>query len=85
MRNILILSQAEEILDEITQPLFSQIISRIELLRDFPELGGPMKDDYEGYRSLVVEMFLVIYRVVSDSKIEVALIHHCRRKPPSHF
>ena len=85
MRKILILSQAEEILDEITEPLFSQIISRIELLRSFPELGGPMQDDYEGYRSLVVEMFLVIYRVISELEVEVALIHHCRRKPPSRF
>jgi hypothetical protein len=36
---------------------------------------------FDGYRSTVVGMFRIVYRVLSARTIEVAYIRDCRRTP----
>jgi len=52
------------------------------MLRELPEMGAPMIDAFEGYRSLLVarNRYRVVYRVVSDDLVEVAYVRHCARQ-----
>lgn len=77
---VVLLPQAREDLDFIYDPLFSKITRRLQLLKDYPEMGVPMLGPFTGYRSLVVGLFRIVYRV-RESSIEIAYIRHCRRRP----
>jgi len=59
-----------------------QILSKLELLCDFPELGPAMFDAFAGYHALLAarNTYRVIYRIISDELIEVAYIRHCARQ-----
>lgn len=52
------------------------------MLREFPELGAPMLDAFQGYRSLLAarNQYRVVYRIVADDLVEVAYIRHCARQ-----
>lgn len=80
MRKILLLPQAQEDLDQIYNPLFSQIIQRLEILKEYPLLGTAMNGAFIGYRSFVVGIFRVVYKIISDGVIEIVYIRHCKRK-----
>jgi plasmid stabilization system protein ParE len=56
-----------------------QIIAKIELLKEFPEMGPAMFDAFQGCRALLAarQRYRIIYRVISDDLIEVAYIRHC--------
>jgi plasmid stabilization system protein ParE len=77
-----LLPRAEKELDALPSAIQDQIISKLELLRDFPELGPAMFDAFQGYRALLAakNTYRVIYRVVRDDLIEVAYIRHCARQ-----
>ncbi|MBI4063991.1 MAG: type II toxin-antitoxin system RelE/ParE family toxin [Elusimicrobia bacterium] len=81
-RQVILLPQAQKDLDEIYDPLFSKIIERLELLREFPDLGVPLGGPFLGYHSTVVEFFRIIYKVTIYGHIEVAYVRHCSRRPP---
>jgi plasmid stabilization system protein ParE len=59
-----------------------QIVNKLELLRDFPEMGPTMFDAFAGYRALLAarNTYRIIYRIISDDLIEVAYIRHCARQ-----
>jgi plasmid stabilization system protein ParE len=76
------LPKAKEDLLAISDPLFSRVVRRLELLRKFPELGGLMPKPCADMRSTVVEFFRIVYRLRADGVIEVAYIRDCRRLPP---
>lgn len=78
---VFLLPQVQEDLDSISDPLFSAIIRRLEVLKEYPEMGAPMAGPYAGYRSTVVELFRVVYRLLPSQTIEVAYIRDCRRRP----
>ena len=78
---IVLLSQAQEDLAAIREPLFSRVIKRIKTLKQYLEMGGPMAGPYEGYRSTVVDLFRVVYRATPGGVIEVAYVRDCRRRP----
>ena len=80
---LVLLPQALEYLDTLVDPLFSELLRRLETLKEFPELGAAMTGPFEGYRSLVVGFFRVVYRRLSPEVIEIAYIRDCRRKPLS--
>jgi plasmid stabilization system protein ParE len=82
LRKIHLLPQAVEDLDEIRDPQFSEVVARIQLLREFPSLGPVMDGFYLGYRCLTVGLFRVIYQVASKGDVEVAYIRHGRRELP---
>jgi plasmid stabilization system protein ParE len=81
---VILLPQAQEDLDAIFDPLLSRIVRRLQLLKAAPELGAPMMGRFQGYRSTVVGMFRIVYRIRrrrANQVIEVAYIRHCRRAP----
>ncbi len=80
---IVLLAQAQEELDALSDPLLSDIAHRLETLAEFPELGAAMAGPFAGYRSLVIGFFRVVYRRLSEDIIEIAYIRDCRRKPLS--
>ena len=79
-REVYLLPQAQEDLDIIRDPLFSAILERIQWLAEYPLWGASMDGPFSGYRSFVVGLFRVVYKVVSDHRIEVAYIRHCKRR-----
>jgi plasmid stabilization system protein ParE len=77
---VYLLPQAVRDLDEVNEPLFSQIISRINLLREYPSLGPSMEGPFKEYRVLTVDIFRVIYRVLDSSTVQIAYIRHIKRQ-----
>lgn len=57
-----------------------KILKKIELLFDFPRIGSPMFDDWEGYRQLVSEPYRIIYRIVTDDYIEISYIRYTKQR-----
>ena len=80
---VVLLPQACEDLDEIYDPSLARIVRRLRLLERFPEMGAPMVGPLAGYRSTIVGMFRIVYRVLPRKVIEVAYIRNCRRAPPA--
>jgi mRNA-degrading endonuclease RelE of RelBE toxin-antitoxin system len=68
-----LLPRADKELQALPSAIQDQIISKLELLRDFPELGPAMSDAFQGYRALLAarNTYRVVYRIVSDNLIEV--------------
>jgi len=77
---VVLLPQAQEDLDAIAEPLFSRVIHRLEVLKEYPELGAVMGGPFSGYRSAVVDLFRVVYRLLPKDVIEVAYVRDCRRR-----
>jgi len=78
---VVLLPQAQEDLDEIYEPVLGKIISRLRLLERFPEMGVAMIGPYGGYRSTVVAMFRIVYRLLPRGIVEIAYVRHCSRQP----
>jgi mRNA-degrading endonuclease RelE of RelBE toxin-antitoxin system len=68
-----LLPRAEKELQALPSAVQDQIISKLELLRDFPELGPTMFDAFQGYSAFLAarNTYRVVYRIVSDNLIEV--------------
>lgn len=81
-RRVKLLPRAEKELEALPAALQDQIISKLELLRDFPEMGPAMFDAFAGYRALLAakNTYRIIYRIVSEDEIEVAYIRHYARQ-----
>ena len=81
-RKVKLLPRAEKELAALPVVIQDQIISKLELLREFPEMGPAMFDAFQGYCALlaVKNTYRIIYRIISDDLIEVAYIGHCARQ-----
>jgi mRNA-degrading endonuclease RelE of RelBE toxin-antitoxin system len=81
-RKIKLLPRAERELAALPAAIQDQILNKLELLRDFPEMGPAMFDAFQGYRALLAarNTYRVIYRVIDDDLLEVAYIRHCARQ-----
>lgn len=77
---VVLLPQARQDLDAISDPLFSRVLKRLESLEKFPDFGAPMTGPFAGWRSTVVDFFRIVYRATSD-RLEVAYIRDCRQRP----
>lgn len=77
---IVLLPQAQRDLKDVLEPLFSELVQRLETLRDYPEMGAAMAGPFSGYRSTVVGPFRIVYRLLPDL-VEVAYVRDCRREP----
>lgn len=77
---VVLLPQASQDLDAISDPLFSRVLKRLEALEKFPDFGAPMTGPFAGWRSTVVDFFRIVYRATSD-RLEVAYIRDCRQRP----
>lgn len=81
-RKVKLLPRAQKDLEALPLAIQDQIIAKLELLRDFPEIGAPMFDAFQGYRALLAakNTYRVVYRIISDNLVEVAYIRHCARQ-----
>ena len=81
-REVRILPRAQKDMEALSIAVQDQIVAKLELLRDFPEMGPAMFDAFHGYRSLLAakNTYRVVYRIVSDDLIEVAYVRHCSRQ-----
>ncbi len=82
MRKVYLLQHAAEELEDIRQPLLSEVLAKLRLLREFLFLGTTMEGDYAEYRALTVKLFRIIYRIDETGSVEVNYIRHCRRALP---
>lgn len=71
---------ALKVFHQLPIPIAEKILKKIELLYDFPRIGAPMFDDWEGYRQLIAEPYRVIYRIVTEDYIEISYIRHTRQR-----
>ena len=80
---VVLLPQAQRDLDDIFDPVLGRIVRRLRLLERDPEMGAAMVGPFAGYRSTIVAMFRIVYRILPRRVIEVAYVRHCRRAPPA--
>ena len=80
MREVYLLPQAQEDLESIQDPLWTEILEKISFLKEYPDWGAPMDGPFTGTRSFVAGIFRVIYTIVSDKRIEILYIRHCKRR-----
>ena len=82
LRKVKLLPRAQKDLEALPLGIQDQIVAKLELLRDFPELGPAMFDAFHGYRALLAarNSYRIIYRIASGELIEVAYIRHCARQ-----
>ena len=59
------------------------VVAKLELLREFPEMGAPMLGAFSGWRALLAarNTYRIVYRLRADV-IEIAWVRHCAQKPP---
>lgn len=52
------------------------------MLREFPEMGAPMFDAFQGYRAMLAarNKYRIVYRIVADDLVEIAYIRYCARQ-----
>lgn len=81
-RKVKLLPRAQKELEALPLAIQDQIIAKLELLRDFPEIGAAMFDAFQGYRALLAakNSYRIVYRIVSDDLVEVAYIRHTARQ-----
>ena len=81
-RKVKLLPRARKDLEALPVEFQDQIVAKLDLLYDFPEIGPAMFDAFKGYRSLLAarNTYRIVYRIVSDKLIEVAYIRHCARQ-----
>lgn len=81
-RRVELLPRARKDLEALPLSIQDQIIAKIELLRDFPELGPAMVDAFQGYGAILAakNSYRVVYRILADDLVEVAYIRHCARQ-----
>ena len=81
-RKVKLLPRAQRELEALPAAIHDQIIAKLDLLFDFPEIGAAMFDAFQGYRALLAakNTYRIVYRMVSDDLAEVAYIRHCARQ-----
>ena len=81
-RKVKLLPRAQKELEALPAAIHDQIIAKLDLLFDFPEIGAAMFDAFQGYRALLAakNTYRIVYRMVSDDLVEVAYIRHCARQ-----
>ena len=81
-RKVRLLPRAQKEIESLAPAIQDQIIAKLDLLREYPEIGPAMFDAFQGCRALLAARnnYRIVYLIVSDSLIEVAYIRHCARQ-----
>lgn len=81
-RKVKLLPRAQKELEALPPAIQDQIIAKLEILRDFPEMGAAMFDAFQGYRAILAAKnnYRIVYRVISNDLVEVAYIRHYARQ-----
>ena len=78
-RKVKLLPRAQRELEGLPYAIQDQIVAKLELLRDFPEMGVAMFDAFRGFRALLAasNTYRIIYRIVFCDLIEISYSRHC--------
>jgi len=82
LRKLLVAREAATDFRLIAEPLRSEVIERLKLLRRFPKIGGLVPSEFSGVRATAVGIFRIFYRVTARG-VEVIFIRHCKRRLPN--
>ena len=81
LRELFLSAQACNDLDSITEPLRTEVIERLLMLKRFPNMGALVAIESRGVRATTVDPFRIFYRVTTRG-VEVIYIRHCKRRFP---
>ena len=81
-RRVELLPRAERELSALPASVQDRILAKLEMLREFPEMGAPMFDAFQGYRAMLAarNKYRIVYRVAADDRVEIAYIRYCARQ-----
>ena len=82
LRKLLMAREAVTDFRLIAEPLRSEVIERLKLLRKFPNIGGFVPSEFPDVRATTVGIFRIFYRV-SARGVEVIFIRHSKRRLPN--
>lgn len=80
-RKLLLSFQAAQDLELIAEPLRTEVVQRLRMLKQFPHLGSLVPTEFSGVRVTTVRIFRIFYRVTPRG-VEVIFIRHCKRRVP---
>lgn len=66
----------------IAEPLRSEVIERLKLLRRYPNIGGLVASEFSDVRATTIGIFRIFYRVNARS-VEVIFIRRSKRRLPN--
>ncbi|MBI3541038.1 MAG: type II toxin-antitoxin system RelE/ParE family toxin [Deltaproteobacteria bacterium] len=77
-----LLPKAEKDFDSFSESLQDEILYKMDLLSQFPQMGPKMEKAYKKHRYLLVgkNQYRLIYKITSPKLVDVAYIRHCRRQ-----
>ena len=75
---VALLPQAKADLSDISGPLLTKVLKRLEALRNYPQLGSALTGHLDGYRSTIVAALRIVYTVSAETVV-VSYVRHCRR------
>ncbi len=75
---VALLPQAKADLSAITGPLLTKVLKRLEVPRNYPQLGCALTGHFDGYRSTIVAALRIVY-TGSGETVVVSYVRHCRR------
>ncbi|MCE9623924.1 MAG: type II toxin-antitoxin system RelE/ParE family toxin [Deltaproteobacteria bacterium] len=81
--SIILRPQAQKDLDsirKISPQAFEDLLEKMDLLSEFPEMGPRMDRAYQGYRQVLCGNYRIVYELISVKRIEVAYIRHLSRQ-----
>ncbi len=82
LRKLLVAREAVTDFRLIAEPLRSEVVERLKLLRRFPNIGGFVPSELPDVRATTVGIYRIFYRV-SARGVEVIFIRHCKRRVPN--
>ncbi len=82
LRKLLVAREAVTDFRLITEPLRSEVVARLKLLRRFPNIGRFVPSEIPHVRATTVGIFRILYRVTARG-VEVIFIRHCKRRVPN--
>jgi plasmid stabilization system protein ParE len=76
------LPRAEKDLLALPPDLQDEILSKIEVLQEFPQIGPRMERVFSQYRYILAgkNRYRIIYKIIPSGKVQIAYIRHCRRQ-----
>ena len=74
------LPQATKDLALLPHQIQESVFKKVDLLEDFPLMGPAMFGAFQGYRSLLMSPYLIIYKTKLGGRLEICRIIHGRRQ-----
>ena len=76
------LKSAEKEFFSLPETIQEDVLKKIKLLQEFPQMGVAMDRAYAGYRCVLAgkKQYRIVYRILNSKNLEISYIRHCRRQ-----